>query len=647
MGSYATVPLDDLVQAALGASVADPMVFFLGAGASRPSPACLPDPPTIQRAVLGQVAPAGASTTQLAGSLPEIYHEILAHLGGPGALEIWRCLTFWESPTDAPQLAALDLGPNLVHMLTVYLAWRCRTPVVTVNFDQMLERAAERLGLTPRVELGAPTDGRSVAIWKLHGSVADIGSIRTTLQSITASFPRELRAIEREFRRARGCLIGYSGRDIDFFPFLCQWRAVQPIYWLNLDFTDTAIERFSGPFRAIEGVGAEVWARETIDRLPAVDSYAKMLKAELGRPLPKASVAHAAYADAIESWASQLLGPMFAGQDGRRLLVQALALAAIGRNREAWSVLDRFSAVPRPAALECRAELLRAALAHERSRYLDSRAHARRAKLIARRERLRPQAVEAAIAIDESRRMASTARFVQVQGRRSIRAALESGWALLAMWWHAVRFLPGQIPWRREASSRPDFDRLRASFAYIEHLVRLGAFAQGLGERLLPGVVVTAVSRPYWRVLMWWSERRGYAFGIGNAKKFALRRTAADKRDEEVLSAHAVYELLSSPTGLAIDRRDRAEAAGKRIAGLPAGAGRGRLKAERVALLKEALFWAREADNASLVLKAMEGMKIAEPSYSPSRAEVMALLDQVQGPAYEEIRGRLLAFLTR
>ncbi|HET7485195.1 MAG TPA: hypothetical protein VFJ64_07435 [Solirubrobacterales bacterium] len=637
MAAYTSVPVEDLIDAGVAAANGGrPLIFFLGAGASRPSPSCLPSPETIQAVVLDQVIPTGAHKAErahLEGSLPEIYHEILAHLGGPRAREIWRCLSFWESPPEAPAVAALGLGPNLVHLLTVYLSWRCGLPLVTVNFDQMLERAAERLGLEPVLSPGAAGGADSVAIWKIHGSVDDIGSIRTTLQSITAGSPRELTVIEREFCRAQGCLIGYSGRDIDFFPFLCGWKGARPIYWLDLNFEGTAIERFSQPFLAIEGVGAEEWARRMIERLPANNRRAELLKAELSTPLPEMRAVDDVYRQAIEGQAESLLRPMLAGREERRILIHALALASIGRNREAWDWLDRFFAAPRSPDLECRAELLRAALSHEHSRYLDSRAHALRALRLAKRQRLRPQAVEAVLAADEALRMSTTTRFRFARAKASAPAALEQGAALLAMAWHALRFLPRQIPWKRTGGSRPDFDQLRATFAYLEHLVRIGAFGQGIAERLLPGPLVKAAAHPWWGLLRRWSGRIGYAAGIGNAKKYQLRQVAPATRDEDAFSASSVYELISSPTGRAIDLRDRAEAAGD--------------PAEANSLYDQALVWAERAGNTSLLLKAMEGKKSVDPSYAPTKAEVETLLDRVQGPAYDRIRDSLVAFLTR
>ncbi|HEY8501837.1 MAG TPA: SIR2 family protein, partial [Solirubrobacterales bacterium] len=235
--SYIERPLEELVEKTVESTSTQPMVFLLGAGASAAAPSFLPQPKLIQSEVYRCVAPQGASEDHrklIVESLPEIYHEVLLELGGGSTREIWKLLSLWERPEEAPSLAAYDLGPNIVHHLVVYLSWKTGRPVVTVNFDNMLERAAGNLGLRPDARLDAEPAVDTVAIWKLHGTVEHPESIRTTLQGITATDRTVLDRIEREFDRSRGCLIGYSGRDIDFFPFLCGWEAARPVYWLTL-----------------------------------------------------------------------------------------------------------------------------------------------------------------------------------------------------------------------------------------------------------------------------------------------------------------------------------------------------------------------------------------------------------------------------
>jgi hypothetical protein len=617
------------------------MVFFLGAGASRASPSCLPIPEEVQRAVLEQVAPRDAEAVEENAQLekiglPELYHEILLHLGGPDAREIWRCLDDWREPP----LAKHGLGPNPVHHLVVYLAWRSRTPVVTVNFDQMLEQAARELNLEPRPRLGDPTDETGVGIWKLHGSTSDPDGIRTTVQSITASAPRDLRRIEEVFKRAQGCLVGYSGRDIDFFPFLCEWSADASVYWLDPFFgKGHRYLLWSDPFIQVKAKGEE-WARRTVDAIGGLDPRSNELRRLMvERPLDWDAVRDD-YAKALRRRATDLYPPMFEGEDAKRSLIQALALASMGERRLAARRLGRFASMPASDELRARGLLLEASLAHEQSRFLDSGAAARQARELARGADLRDVAFQATISADEAGRMANSARFPFVTARETLTSAAVRNFAAMVL--HAIRYIRFGRLRHRDRGASPDYDRVRATFAYLEHLVRIGAWLQGFAERVGPDRFVGGAFRPWWRAVEALSHRAGYAFGIGNAKKYMLR-AASDEARKEALSAFNVYDLVVAQTGLAIDARDRADAEYRAASVLPPGPERNRREKTADKLYDEAL--KRAKGNASLELKIMVGMKTLNPSHPFKPDVVDALLDQAQGPAHDRIRTRLRELL--
>ena len=617
------------------------MVFFLGAGASVPAPACMPQPPTIQAAALECVAPPGArqDLPLIQAAVPEVYHEVLLDLGGEDTRRIWRVLTEWEAPRSP--LARFGLGPNLVHLLVVYLSWRNAAPIVTVNFDQMLERAAAMLGLDAEVSLEAKPGTDSVAIWKLHGSVEDLPSIRTTLQGVTAVNPAALRRIEREFHRRTGCLIGYSGRDVDFFPFLCQWRAARPAYWLTLDLASTAIGRFADAFLGVDAP-AEDWARRTIEQLPAVDQKARFLKQQLNRPLPSAAEVRAAYDGIVGAAARQVYGRAFPPGHPKRLLAHASALAALGRNRDADRWADEYLRRSGDPQLDCRAHLLKSSLGHEFARYDDSKRHARLALNLARSHAMPERAAEALLRIDEADRMLYVMPRLPIARRRSILGRRPVGvlWRMLVHAWRLRRLRHlGSA-----AGGIPSSSRLRASFEYLEHLVRVGAIPQGAAERILPGRLGVALFRPWWRYIERLSYRAGYAAGIGNARKFGLRRMPPERRKPHELSVLDLYRLVPSPTGESIYHRDVADVAATQARRL-SGPAADRKRREAVAGYGEAIRAAREASDPSLELKAMFGLQAVEPGRRWPEATVRRLVEAVQSPTYarlaEEIVDRL------
>lgn len=610
------------------------MVFFLGAGASIAAPSFMPQPQSIQEAVYDRVAPPqGQHRDLIVKSLPEIYHEVLLDLGGDTTRDIWRVLRLWESPAEAPSLAGYELGPNVVHYLVVYLAWKTGVPVVTVNFDQMLERAATRLGLQANVGLDAVTGSESVAIWKLHGTVDDPPSIRTTLQGITATDPDALAKVEREFDRGAACLIGYSGHDIDFFPFLCGWSLPARAYWLDPKPEGTTICRCPDPFLAVKARGEE-WARSVIEGLPEADPLAAMLKQELVRPLPPAEAVWETYDDLLRDQAERTYESAFPPGSPKRVLAQAMILAALGRNRDADQWADRYLASPRPRspALDCRAYMLKSSMAHEFARYEDSRRHAETALALAREEKLRPVADRATLQIDEAKRMlhvpprlpfAKTWHMLRPESLRTI----------FQMLFHAARLWP-----RRRLSTPtgtpPPYAELRATFEYLEHLVRVGAIVQSGAERFLPKAASRPIRDRYWGWIESRSYAAGYAFGISNSKKYRLRGQSSAAESRDPFPVLDLYRMAPSPTGTCIHHRDVAEELAAKLQTTPPGPAHEALEKEAIKHFDEAIDAALEADDPSLELKVMLGLKEIAPSRTWPRSSVEKLLSDIQSPAF-------------
>ncbi|HVD85906.1 MAG TPA: SIR2 family protein [Solirubrobacterales bacterium] len=644
---YVPRSLDDLVADTLEALAGKPMVFLLGAGASAAAPSYLPQPRLIQEAVYRCVAPLGAPAEHcdlIVGSLPEIYHETLLELGGESTREIWKVLSLWELPEEAPSLAEFELSPNLVHHLVVYLSWKSRRPVVTVNFDNMLERAAANLGLRPDPRLGAQPGDDTVAIWKLHGTVERRDSIRTTLQGITAADPTVLDRVQREFASATGCLIGYSGRDIDFFPFLCGWREAHPIRWLSLDLEKTAINRFPDAFLGVDA-RAEEWARRVIVQLPESESAACRLKAKLDRKPPEETRVREAYRALLDEHAERVYSRTFPPDDAKRLLAHAMTLAALGRNEEADRWADQYLAEPGVPALTCRALLLKSAMAHEFARYADSREHAERALSLARASGLRPEAEEALLRVDEARRM----MFLPTRlpfAKASDLLDHKSLSATASMVWHAIRVWH-RIPRKAQGEVAPPYPELRASFESIEHLVRVGALLQGLMERLLPTLSAHRLLDRFWFRVERYSYSNGYALGIGNAKKYLLRRSSGSaSSDGYFFSVLDLYQLVPSPTGTCIHHRDVADALLVESRKIPPWPARDAKRDLACCLYEKALDAACDAGDPSLQLKVMLGLKETDSSRSWSAAEVKGLIAAVQSPAFTKYGDQLLARLT-
>jgi hypothetical protein len=620
------------------------MVFFLGAGASRAAPAFLPQPPLIQRMAFESVAPKGAAVDLpiIEASLPEIYHEVLLDLGGEETRNIWLALSAWENAESA-ELSRFALGPNIVHLLVAYLSWRSNSPVVTVNFDEMLERAATGLGFDVETSPGRRAARDGVTVWKIHGSVDDLRSVRTTLQSITATDPGVLRAVEREFQRSTGCLIGYSGRDIDFFPFLCNWTDVGFVYWLALNLDATAIGRFGEIFLQVDAP-AEAWARRVVEEMPVVDEPSRLLKSQLLQDPPPEGPVVRAYESEVRRLAKRTYGRSFPVGHPKRLLAHATALAALGRNKRAEEWLDRYLARGGSAELDCRAHILKSALAHEFARYEESREHARIARDLAEEHRFHEQADIARLRIVEANRMLHLPpRLPIAKGREVLRR--QSLRTIIEMLVFAARS-PKAPPGKGRAARNVGYANLRSQFEFLEHLVRVGAVWQGLLEQFLPGDTGNTLFARWWNYIERRSFAVGYTFGIGNAKKYRSRRVPVEDRNKAELSVLELYARAPSPTGSSIHYRDVADLAVAQAEKLRPGPAREARLREAVVEYEKAIEHARVAGDPSLELKAMFGLRTADGGRTWATDDIYDLLDRIQSPAWERLRGRIAVALS-
>lgn len=153
----------------------------------------------------------------------------------------------WEilGPDEYPNsLAVLRSGvPNQNHrVLAALAAGRWLTDIVTLNFDQLHERALAEAGVTFHVNVGSATEplrgsnNDTMGVWKLHGTIDRPETIFATLDQTTREqgIGPEKKAALRQIRaRANLLVLGYSGGDFfldpDYLGFLshpCQGTVI-------------------------------------------------------------------------------------------------------------------------------------------------------------------------------------------------------------------------------------------------------------------------------------------------------------------------------------------------------------------------------------------------------------------------------------
>lgn len=187
------------------------------------------------------------------------------------------CLGFWKSLHPAHWSTGVTCRPNLVHLTIVKYSSRAGQPIFTTNFDTMFEQACDAFNLPYRVLLPkddppSTVESGTVLICKVHGSISDpitglfsTSSLHTTMADITSFNPKWCSYIAQHMKSSAICFVGYSGRDVDYFP---QIRSAIPSapnlqpYWFD---------RFGngGPVAAKTFANAKSCNARLIDKYPS------------------------------------------------------------------------------------------------------------------------------------------------------------------------------------------------------------------------------------------------------------------------------------------------------------------------------------------------------------------------------------------
>jgi hypothetical protein len=217
-----------------------PLLLFAGAGLSQPYPSCLPLAWSVVRATASYIQPSIAPEGELNDicQMPaEVFFETIDDFIHRDLPELHEGIAF--SPWLV--LRNPNLAPNAAHYMFIYLAAQWKTPILTVNFDQLLERAARRVGLEPVVCFEQKNREHvwrqqlqhgEIAIWKLHGDIENL-NIAVTTRKTGSQRTTLLTALRRLFEMHQSCLVGYSGRDLDIFPHVLTFTLPAHGFWID------------------------------------------------------------------------------------------------------------------------------------------------------------------------------------------------------------------------------------------------------------------------------------------------------------------------------------------------------------------------------------------------------------------------------
>ena len=168
---------------------------------------------------------------------------------------MWKCLNpqTWTSEYH-PE-------PNFVHYFVVAYSYLAGVPIFTVNYDTMFETACLELGIDNyEVLLDPPMQGTDISdqvlrICKLHGDVGfnvngdiDPAVFKTTMSEISKLNQPWLEYISTFQQNRNFCFIGYSGRDIDYYPNMKavfkKAKSPQPFWMMSQKSIDDRDETF-------------------------------------------------------------------------------------------------------------------------------------------------------------------------------------------------------------------------------------------------------------------------------------------------------------------------------------------------------------------------------------------------------------------
>ena len=187
---------------------------------------------------------------------PELFYSILlacSHYNNK-CLDMWKCLNpqTW-TPEYFPR-------PNFVHYFVTAYSYLAGVPVFTVNYDTMFETACSELGIKEyEVLLEPPTQAENpehiLRICKLHGNAdfnadgdIDPASFKTTMSEISKLNQPWLEYMSVFQKNKHFCFIGYSGRDIDYYPHMKKVfkspEAPQPFWLMSQKDIDDKDETF-------------------------------------------------------------------------------------------------------------------------------------------------------------------------------------------------------------------------------------------------------------------------------------------------------------------------------------------------------------------------------------------------------------------
>lgn len=487
---------------------------------------------------------------------PELFYENLLYIHKSNdALTLWKSL----SP-DYLKISGYPVTPNINHLFIVDYSVKYKVPIFTTNFDCLFEEAAKELGYeyevllpytdaeTNAIQLFRNSSAKSdvAYIFKLHGSiishnVESLEALNTTMVSITKINYPIIDFLEKICRNRHIIFLGYSGRDIDYFPEIKKRSMSLTPFWID-QFHDIATK---DNCKYIGATPVAFFPNEIFEQE----------KPALNRPIP--SINPSIEEEIFHSLQEELIKKVNIAND-EKILLLGLLVKETGNYKLAYKLLlglyrnSSLSAEKRAILL-----LSLSSLAHENSLYESCGFFAKEALRVAQlKGNLDNYAVRALLQTSEAKRMLIAHDAVFIPNINYPDAAL----ALFSFLTNAF-LVRKKIQKIKNIKGKKIAD-IFAIHDLIEHRIRFLAMVQALFKPILDKkeTVFTKLIRTWlinrWQEIQQESFLEGHSHGIATAIRFETR--IKWNVDELHDGAH-IFEMRTYETGKGLALNNIAE----------------------------------------------------------------------------------------
>lgn len=534
------------------------LLFFCGSGISYAS--FLPSAMTVLENTCKIFLPKNIDKEKLNKIIhiqPEIFYEQLLKItnNNRNALNLWKCLHKKYNYSV----------PNSAHLFIVDYSYKHAVPIFTTNFDLMFEEAAQLLGIDYEVLLAtdAPPQekGNKLRICKLHGSIADnngnlsIDSLFTTMTQISRVNQGWVEFIMNYMSDKNLCFVGYSGRDLDYFPFLSKNSHLDsslPIVWIN-DFDKCKYSKLK--LAHCKAFKINCYPIDYFNKIMSKQTYARIISVSIRNIRDEEVKLY--NDDKFRLLYASLYRDVFL-DDIEKEVFYAMLLHSIGDFSTAYTILMQIDA----EFLKENSRLLYlkhlAQLNHEIGRYQTCR------KLSTQlykesRNNINYRIIAICLSSESLRMLVPVPQKLSFNYKKNIYDKLIFMFlSIRVIIYFFINLIHIKFIMKKTDEKNIDFSAIHE---FIEHKIRFTSILQTIflkvkkltGKRL--NNLLTKILIKFWNELHQDSYKEGYAAGLANSYKYLMRIN----NQINITDTMEIYKLTTSATGVEILLRTEAE----------------------------------------------------------------------------------------